>query len=150
MTDVYGGRKPDLQSSVIEHTSIELESPTLETTPIIAGSSKDHVAASSRHGQVFEDQGTEEEQRPEYRVYKRRFFGLLQLVLLNIIVSWDVRLTPRILAKDELHTDLASQVAHICCRVRHSSRLLLRFSERYQLAFYWLPLCFRGSQPVSS
>lgn len=26
---------------------------------------------------------------PEYRVYKRRFFGLAQLVLLNIIVSWD-------------------------------------------------------------
>ncbi|KAI9806126.1 MAG: hypothetical protein M1833_004533 [Piccolia ochrophora] len=26
---------------------------------------------------------------PEYRVYKRRWFGLLQLVLLNIIVSWD-------------------------------------------------------------
>lgn len=26
----------------------------------------------------------------EYRVYKRRFFGLAQLVLLNIIVSWDV------------------------------------------------------------
>lgn len=27
---------------------------------------------------------------PVYRVYKRRFFGLFQLVLLNIIVSWDV------------------------------------------------------------
>lgn len=26
----------------------------------------------------------------EYRVYKRRWFGLLQLMLLNIIVSWDV------------------------------------------------------------
>ena len=26
----------------------------------------------------------------EYRVYKRRFFGLTQLILLNIIVSWDV------------------------------------------------------------
>jgi hypothetical protein len=26
----------------------------------------------------------------QYRVYKRRWFGLLQLVLLNIIVSWDV------------------------------------------------------------
>lgn len=26
----------------------------------------------------------------EHRVYKRRFFGLFQLVLLNIIVSWDV------------------------------------------------------------
>lgn len=26
----------------------------------------------------------------EYRVYKRRWFGLVQLALLNIIVSWDV------------------------------------------------------------
>jgi hypothetical protein len=26
----------------------------------------------------------------EYRVYKRRWFGLIQLILLNIIVSWDV------------------------------------------------------------
>ena len=27
----------------------------------------------------------------EHKVYKRRFFGLGQLVLLNIVVSWDVR-----------------------------------------------------------
>lgn len=27
--------------------------------------------------------------QPQYHVYKRRFFGLAQLVLLNIIVSWD-------------------------------------------------------------
>ena len=27
---------------------------------------------------------------PVYKVYKRRFFGLAQLVLLNIVVSWDV------------------------------------------------------------
>lgn len=27
----------------------------------------------------------------EYLVYKRRWFGLFQLVLLNVIVSWDVR-----------------------------------------------------------
>lgn len=27
--------------------------------------------------------------RVEYKVYKRRFFGLAQLVLLNIVVSWD-------------------------------------------------------------
>lgn len=26
----------------------------------------------------------------EYKVYKRRWFGLIQLTLLNIIVSWDV------------------------------------------------------------
>jgi hypothetical protein len=25
-----------------------------------------------------------------YKVYKRRFFGLVQLVLLNVVVSWDV------------------------------------------------------------
>ena len=29
-----------------------------------------------------------------YRVYKRRWFGLTQLVLLNIVVSWDVRFCP--------------------------------------------------------
>lgn len=26
----------------------------------------------------------------DYKVYKRRFFGLGQLVLLNVVVSWDV------------------------------------------------------------
>lgn len=30
---------------------------------------------------------------PLYKVYKRRFWGLAQLVLLNIVVSWDVRIT---------------------------------------------------------
>jgi hypothetical protein len=29
----------------------------------------------------------------QYKTYRRRWFGLLQLVLLNIIVSWDVRYT---------------------------------------------------------
>lgn len=28
--------------------------------------------------------------RQTYKVYKRRFWGLAQLVLLNIVVSWDV------------------------------------------------------------
>lgn len=30
-----------------------------------------------------------------YKVYKRRWFGLVQLVLLNIVVSWDVSSLPR-------------------------------------------------------
>lgn len=34
----------------------------------------------------------EEQWSGEYRVYKRRWFGLLQLMLLNIIASWDVSL----------------------------------------------------------
>ncbi len=29
----------------------------------------------------------------EYKVYKRRWFGLMQLVLLNIVVSWDVSIS---------------------------------------------------------
>lgn len=28
-----------------------------------------------------------------YRTYKRRWFGLAQLVLMNIVVSWDVRVS---------------------------------------------------------
>ena len=32
--------------------------------------------------------------RQTYKVYKRRFWGLAQLVLLNIVVSWDVRPHP--------------------------------------------------------
>ncbi|KAL8863189.1 MAG: hypothetical protein Q9178_000564 [Gyalolechia marmorata] len=36
------------------------------------------------------DMGEQDGQAPPvYRVYKRRWFGLLQLVLMNIIVSWD-------------------------------------------------------------
>ena len=30
----------------------------------------------------------------EYKVYRRRYFGLFQLVLLNVIVSWDVSNAP--------------------------------------------------------
>jgi hypothetical protein len=30
----------------------------------------------------------------EFKVYKRRWFGLVQLVLLNVIVSWDVSILP--------------------------------------------------------
>ncbi|KAK3303436.1 uncharacterized protein B0T15DRAFT_274952 [Chaetomium strumarium] len=30
----------------------------------------------------------------QYKVYKRRWFGLVQLTLLNIVVSWDVSVSP--------------------------------------------------------
>lgn len=36
------------------------------------------------------DDGTISSSEIEFKVYKRRWFGLVQLVLLNIIVSWDV------------------------------------------------------------
>ncbi|KAJ5781431.1 uncharacterized protein N7518_009914 [Penicillium psychrosexuale] len=37
----------------------------------------------------FGSSDTEQGSRPTYKVYKRRFWGLAQLVLLNIVVSWD-------------------------------------------------------------
>ncbi|KAF2400899.1 MFS general substrate transporter [Trichodelitschia bisporula] len=46
-----------------------------------------HVPTSSTAEPLIAD--TEGERRIEYRLYKRRWFGLVQLVLLNIIVSWD-------------------------------------------------------------
>ena len=39
---------------------------------------------------VDEERQLSSDQPVEYRVYKRRWFGLIQLVLLNIIISWDV------------------------------------------------------------
>lgn len=41
-----------------------------------------------------------------YRTYKRRWFGLVQLVLLNIVVSWDVRLPPPFQQIIDRETDL--------------------------------------------
>jgi hypothetical protein len=38
----------------------------------------------------FDSPDAELGSRPVYKVYKRRFWGLAQLVLLNIVVSWDV------------------------------------------------------------
>lgn len=42
--------------------------------------------------------GTVETTGVKYKVYKRRWFGLVQLTLLNIIVSWDVRDSPLLLS----------------------------------------------------
>ncbi|KAI9717141.1 MAG: hypothetical protein M1812_004889 [Candelaria pacifica] len=83
-----------------EHESQE-ESllPTSERDPMARGSGDDE------HGEILAelrshstDHSTEAVldrsmstggEGPRYRVYKRRWFGLMQLVLLNVIVSWD-------------------------------------------------------------
>lgn len=81
----------------------------------------------------------------EYRVYKRRFFGLLQLVLLNIAVSWDVSESdpepswPRI---------LKPAVAYLRCRLRYVRVILRRIAKRNQLAKHGISLRFRRSQSV--
>ncbi|KAI5199142.1 MFS general substrate transporter [Aureobasidium subglaciale] len=45
--------------------------------------------ASVHDLEVIESQGSLNNSTGHARIYKRRFFGLFQLVLLNIIVSWD-------------------------------------------------------------
>ena len=55
---------------------------------------------------------------PEYRVYGIRWFGLTQLVLLNIIVSWDVSEEPE---REQGHSlDFSREyVKNFCGRVNY-------------------------------
>lgn len=66
--------------------------------------SEDHAdAATSRQVTNDGDEVTlgERAQPAEYRVYKIRWFGLTQLILLNIVVSWDVSIGTILLATRE-------------------------------------------------
>jgi FLVCR family MFS transporter 7 len=58
-------------------------------------------ASGTAHGEDEEAEETRARRRPwarkrksyshaHFKVYKRRWFGLAQLVLLNVVVSWDV------------------------------------------------------------
>jgi MFS transporter, FLVCR family, MFS-domain-containing protein 7 len=73
------GRKtptPDIRESSASHSSdLEMVDSPQESDPALG-------IERSPSRQPITSQTT-------YRVYKRRFFGLSQLVLLNIIVSWD-------------------------------------------------------------
>lgn len=51
-------------------------------------------------------EGLRDGSSPHFRVYKRRWFGLLQLVLLNIVVSWDVCIFPFTLLDTFKHANL--------------------------------------------
>jgi MFS family permease len=68
-------QEPASSSSIGQDTRATLSPSPTETTPALA-----NQESLSR---------TSTATTPTYRVYKRRFFGLGQLVLLNIIVSWD-------------------------------------------------------------
>lgn len=56
------------------------------------------ISMRERNEQTAEDNGNGEvnaEGERVYRVYKRRWFGLVQLTLMNIVVSWDVSFFPQ-------------------------------------------------------
>jgi hypothetical protein len=46
-----------------------------------------------------------------YKTYKRRWFGLAQLLLLNIVVSWDVSCTPSRAHHPVCTSEMASVIA---------------------------------------
>ena len=56
------------------------------------GDDLDRIVSSPDAGdpEAAESVGEGDADSARYKVYKRRWFGLLQLTLLNIIVSWDV------------------------------------------------------------
>jgi MFS family permease len=71
----------------ITHESSTSQSSTSRSSDLeLLVSPQEHDPAL-RLGQPISHQSTRAQ--TTYRVYKRRFFGLSQLVLLNIIVSWD-------------------------------------------------------------
>lgn len=80
--------------------SIEMADTTSAKAPVetqedIGFSTSNPNGSSASRGAALAD-AREEAVQPRVeplRLYKRRFFGLFQLVLLNVIVSWDVSYT---------------------------------------------------------
>lgn len=68
------------------HVSVE-STPSNSSGARTNDSQQEHDITHEARGSLL--QSSQLTQSTTYRVYKRRFFGLVQLVLLNIIVSWD-------------------------------------------------------------
>ena len=86
----------------------------------------------------------------EYKVYRRRYFGLFQLALLNIIVSWDVSNIFNFFPAG-YHLDKGSQaknqlVVIICSEFDHYLPILRRLCICRKLVQYFLPIRFRCYQ----
>ena len=87
------GHEDDMELSNMTSTSSEDKSDVTRVETRYTDDTEHTGPSTSGAGAV----GTEDEHarineggRAEYRVYKIRWFGLVQLVLLNIVVSWDV------------------------------------------------------------
>jgi len=80
----------------------------------------------------------------EYKVYKRRWFGLVQLVLLNIIVSWDVSCRLCSSASRRLPLLMHNIVALLLCQLHDYCTILQCDTLRCQLVEHGVPLRIRG------
>lgn len=79
-------RSNSAKSDSLRPGAIELE----ETETRRSGPSKSADPERAAGGEDGASVGVAVAGVREYKVYKRRWFGLVQLTLLNIIVSWDV------------------------------------------------------------
>lgn len=73
-----GDKDGESQMHQVESRYTDGEPSQMEASRTISRGDGDEVALADNGGYV------------EYRVYKIRWFGLTQLILLNIVVSWDV------------------------------------------------------------
>ncbi|KAI4253402.1 MAG: hypothetical protein LQ352_003721, partial [Teloschistes flavicans] len=100
MHDIHSSNRPsprEEQQRLLGH-GIEWEEMadrSVDTKdPVIENTQTRHTTTTSERGLSSSSSSDAVPHDPApttvYRVYKRRWFGLLQLVLMNIIVSWDV------------------------------------------------------------
>ncbi|QGA17684.1 hypothetical protein EYB26_005359 [Talaromyces marneffei] len=76
-------------SSIKESANITLEPVSSSNACGGDMEGKDIEMATAELASPYETTTNMEVEIPVYKVYKRRFFGLFQLVLLNIVISWD-------------------------------------------------------------
>jgi hypothetical protein len=95
-----GSGSQDLKASTTNDTGatssgvgeVEVLSDVRSLDGLLDDSTPGDTNANHNHNSVEDVERTSDGQK--YRVYKRRWFGLIQLVLLNIVVSWDVSCFP--------------------------------------------------------
>ena len=75
--------------------------PAMDTANVAtAYTDMDILGSSSSQNPMLDHEEAPVAEPVVYKLYKIRWFGLMQLVLLNIVVSWDVRFTPTTLPEE--------------------------------------------------
>lgn len=93
-SDADAALAPDHQQALRDHNALT-STLTANTTADSSSPSKPVMlaGATSAGDETIRDGANanhQAESNQQYRVYKRRWFGLVALVFLNIIISWDV------------------------------------------------------------
>ncbi|EME45672.1 hypothetical protein DOTSEDRAFT_71389 [Dothistroma septosporum NZE10] len=77
------------RADLIRTLSAESRPPTRKDESHVLVQRSDTIVTSGSGGELLAHDEREHHDARSYRLYKRRFLGLAQLVLLNIVISWD-------------------------------------------------------------